>query len=141
MGSNTFCCCECEQCCKPNTPTLGCICCAIRIVPVTVCIKAQAQCCCIVEACALPTDDEVPCMCAACGITCYPTFSACCKKMEEVVPDSALVQKKLVQVQVQMQAPPMQQGMPMQQPMMQQGMPMQQPMGQPMMQQGMPSAP
>ncbi len=38
---------------------LCCICCACRVVPVSVCFKVQNQFCCLAGAAALPCDDEV----------------------------------------------------------------------------------
>merc|ERR1712127_1065557 len=86
MGSSTHCCIESEVCCKQGADKLCCICCALRLVSPSVCIKEQTQCCCLVAAVAIPPDDEVPCMLAQCCITCYPTFGAL-KKIEDLFPD------------------------------------------------------
>ena len=77
MASETMCCLEVEYCCKSGAPTLCCVCCAIRCVSPTVCIKSQAQICCLAGAAAIPCDEEVPCMFGSCGIICYPGVYIC----------------------------------------------------------------
>ena len=66
-----------EFCCKQGAPTLCCVCCAVRCVSPTVCIKSQAQVCCMAGAAAIPCDEEVPCMFGSCGLICYPGFYVC----------------------------------------------------------------
>ncbi|CAK0803699.1 unnamed protein product [Prorocentrum cordatum] len=83
MASETMCCLEVEYCCKSGAPTLCCVCCAIRCVSPTVCIKSQGQMCCLAGAAAIPCDDEVPCLVGSCGIVCYPTI-AICKTLGEI---------------------------------------------------------
>jgi len=83
MASETMCCLEMEFCCKSGAPKLCCICCAVRCVPATVCIKSQAQTCCFAGAAAIPCDEEVPCMFGDCGLICYPGFY-CCKTLGEI---------------------------------------------------------
>ena len=77
MASETMCCLETEFCCKQGAPSLCCVCCAIRCVSPTVCIKSQAQVCCMAGAAAIPCDEEVPCMVGTCGIICYPGVFIC----------------------------------------------------------------
>ena len=54
-----ICCLEAEVCFKCNTPRLPCCCCALRAVPISTCVKGQAQTCCLVHSFAFPPDDEV----------------------------------------------------------------------------------
>ncbi|CAK0863898.1 unnamed protein product [Prorocentrum cordatum] len=70
IASETLCCLEVEYCCKSSAPTLFCVCCAIRCVSPTVCIKSQGQTSCLAGVAAIPCDDEVPCMVGSCGIVC-----------------------------------------------------------------------
>merc|ERR1719330_2248892 len=74
MGSSTMCCIEGEFCCKQGGEKMACLCCCIRCVSPSTCIKQQQQCCCCVSAAAIPPDDEVPCMVSNCGLNCYPKF-------------------------------------------------------------------
>ena len=77
MASETVCCIESECCLKAGQEKLCCICCALRCVSPSVCIKSQAQICCLAGAAAIPCDDEVPCMVGTCGVICYPGFYVC----------------------------------------------------------------
>merc|ERR1712226_966104 len=86
MASTTALCLEYEFCCKSGVEPLGCFCCAIRCVEVTVCIKQQQQICCFVGAMAIPPDDEVPPMFTfpgLPGLVLYPQV-VCCKKLGEI---------------------------------------------------------
>ncbi|CAK0852348.1 unnamed protein product [Prorocentrum cordatum] len=89
MASETMCCLEMEFCCKQGAESLCCVCCAIRCVSPTVCIKSQGQMCCLAGAAAIPCDEEVPCMVGTCGIICYPTI-AICKTLGDITGNSGI---------------------------------------------------
>eukprot|EP00438_Fugacium_kawagutii_P001400 Skav209318 [mRNA] locus=scaffold994:553023:557566:+ [translate_table: standard] len=87
----TFLCLDYEACLKPGQGLLKmpdgigicCGCCAVKLIPITTCIKAQSQFFCCVSAAALPPDGEVPMMFSICFLSLFPKVG-CLKKLAEM---------------------------------------------------------